>query len=205
MTKILLIEDDKDLALNISELLELNHYKVSLASNGREALRLLEEWQPNLIISDVRMPEMDGSSLLSKLKDEARFRSIPFIFVSAIVESQEVRQLIDLGADDYLSKPFSFQQLHSAIESRLARFKEIQAGRGLVPWPFAKLLSSRELEIIDLVAQGRSIKEISAQLNLSRRTVENHKYRIALRIGVPRRKTLYSHLQEVMAALAPAE
>ena len=121
MKKILLIEDDKVLRENTAELLELSQYKVFKASNGKKGIEKAKKHIPDIIVCDIMMPELDGYSVLEKLAKDNHTRFIPFIFLSAKTERQDIRKGMDLGADDYITKPFSENELVSAIESRLAK------------------------------------------------------------------------------------
>lgn len=204
MIKVLLIEDDKELAVNLTELLEWSNFTVYLAENGRDALSNIEVYSPDIIVSDVRMPGMDGTAFLQELKNIKKYRGIPFIFISAIVDANEVRRLFNLGADDYLTKPFSFAQLIESINSRVKRFRELKdrAGKITFDWTFKGELTKRELEITNLVAKGMNTVEIAEKLFINERTVENHKYNIMKKIGVPKRRPLYSFLLEQINKMA---
>jgi CheY-like chemotaxis protein/CRP-like cAMP-binding protein len=121
MKKILLIEDDTTLRETTAEILELENYEVVTASNGKKGVELAKQTLPNIIICDIMMPEMDGYQVLEILSNTKTTQRIPFIFMSAKTEIKEVRKGMDLGADDYLTKPVSEELLISAIESRLAK------------------------------------------------------------------------------------
>lgn len=121
MKRILLIEDDKALRENTEELLELSDYTVITASNGRIGIEAAIENLPDLIICDIMMPEVDGYGVLENLSSNEKTKNIPFIFLSAKTEHKEIRKGMDLGADDYLTKPFEEEDLMSAVESRLAK------------------------------------------------------------------------------------
>ncbi len=121
MKNLLLIEDDRALRENTQELLELSGYSVTTAPNGRIGISAAKECQPDLIICDIMMPEVDGYGVLESLSSHDGTKHIPFIFLSAKTEHKEVRKGMDLGADDYLTKPFEEEDLISAVESRLAK------------------------------------------------------------------------------------
>ena len=121
MKKILLIEDDVVLRENTSELLELFNYQVVSAPNGKIGVEVAKEVLPDIIVCDIMMPELDGYGVLQALTQNASTPHIPFIFLSAKTERKDVRRGMDLGADDYITKPFSEDELISAIESRLAK------------------------------------------------------------------------------------
>lgn len=121
MKKILLIEDDKSVRENTAELLELANYKVITANNGKIGLAVAKKQLPNLIICDIMMPELNGYGVLQILYKDPLTKHIPFIFLSAKTEHKDIRKGMDLGADDYITKPFDESELFSAIESRLAK------------------------------------------------------------------------------------
>ena len=130
MSKVLLIEDDSILRENTAELLGLSDYTVVTASNGRKGVQMAKMVLPDVIICDIMMPELDGYDVLQRLGEDPTTKHIPFIFLSAKTERKDIRKGMNLGADDYLTKPFEEAELISAIESRLARaaiLKEITA------------------------------------------------------------------------------
>lgn len=126
MKHILLIEDDVVLRENIAELLELSNYNVITASHGKSGVFMAKEHLPDIIVCDIMMPEMDGYGVLKELSKIENTRHIPFIFLSAKTEYKDVRKGMDMGADDYLTKPFHEKELKNAIESRLAKASILQ-------------------------------------------------------------------------------
>ncbi len=121
MKKVLLIEDDATLRENIAELLELENFKVLTATNGLEGLDRAKRELPNVIVCDIMMPKLDGYGVLEGLSKSNKTKYIPFIFLSAKTERKDVRKGMNLGADDYITKPFEEEELITAIESRLAK------------------------------------------------------------------------------------
>ncbi len=121
MTKVLLIEDDSVLRENIAELLELSDFEVLTAPNGKLGLKSININIPDIIVCDIMMPELDGYEVLSQVTKNTKTKHIPFIFLSAKTEHQDVRKGMNLGADDYITKPFTEDELVSAIKSRLAK------------------------------------------------------------------------------------
>lgn len=127
MKQILLIEDNNEVRENTAEILELANYKVLQAENGKIGVELANAHKPDLIICDVMMPVLDGYGvihLLSKNKDTA---SIPFIFLTAKTERNDFRKGMDMGADDYITKPFDDVELLKAVESRLKKTEILKA------------------------------------------------------------------------------
>ncbi len=119
MKKILLIEDNKDIRENTAEILDLAQYNVLTAENGKEGVQLALKELPDLIICDIMMPVLDGYGVLHLLSKNETTAGIPFIFLTAKADRGDVRKGMSMGADDYLTKPFTDQELLSAIETRL--------------------------------------------------------------------------------------
>lgn len=128
MTTILIIEDNEEVRENTAEILELSDYKVLTAENGKIGVSLAKKELPDLIICDVMMPELDGYGVLHILGKDPSTSNIPFIFLTAKAEKDDFRKGMNLGADDYLTKPFDDLELLDAIEIRLK--KKQQAGVG---------------------------------------------------------------------------
>lgn len=118
---ILVIEDDREMMGNLVGILELAHYKVITAANGKLGVTSALQFNPDLIICDVTMPELDGFGLLHLLRKERATSGIPLIFLSARVERTDVRKGMNLGADDYITKPFDSLELLNAVDMRLKR------------------------------------------------------------------------------------
>ncbi|MBX9851329.1 MAG: response regulator [Cytophagaceae bacterium] len=121
MKKILLIEDNKDVRESIAEILELANYKVIAAENGKAGADAAIKENPDLIICDIMMPELDGYGVLRVLSKNPLTASIPFIFLTAKTEKEDLRKGMKLGADDYLTKPMDDSELLDAIEVRLKK------------------------------------------------------------------------------------
>ena len=111
MKKILLIEDNPDVRENTSEILSLANYKVTVAENGKIGVELAQQDRPDLIICDIMMPELDGYGVLHILSKKPETANIPFIFLTAKTEKGDIRKGMNLGADDYLTKPFDDTEL----------------------------------------------------------------------------------------------
>lgn len=127
MIKIVLIEDNHEMRENIEEMLELADYQVLSAENGKIGLDLVKRELPDLIICDIMMPELDGYGVLYYLSKMPETRAIPFIFLSAKTERTDLRKGMNLGADDYITKPFEEMELLEAIESRLKKRQRFEA------------------------------------------------------------------------------
>ncbi|MGZ8545240.1 MAG: response regulator, partial [Flavisolibacter sp.] len=121
MKKILVIEDNQEIRENTAEILELSHYSVVTAANGREGVEQALTHKPDLILCDIMMPELDGYGVLHIVQKNPELQRTPFIFLTAKAENTEVRRGMSLGADDYIPKPFDPVDLLTAIESRLKK------------------------------------------------------------------------------------
>ncbi|QHS58159.1 response regulator [Chitinophaga agri] len=121
MTTILLIEDNADVRENTAEILELANYKVLTAADGKSGVQLAEAHKPELIICDLTMPGLDGFGVLHLIGKKPDLRTVPFIFLTARTERSDIRKGMDMGADDYITKPFDPVELLNSIESRLKK------------------------------------------------------------------------------------
>jgi DNA-binding response OmpR family regulator len=128
MKTILLIEDDTDMRENTAEILELANYHVLKAENGKRGVELARHTAPDLVLCDIMMPELDGYGVLHLLGRDPATAELPFIFLSAKAERSDVRKGMELGADDYLTKPFEESELLNAIEGRLKRSELFRKG-----------------------------------------------------------------------------
>jgi two-component system, sensor histidine kinase and response regulator len=143
-SSILIIDDNKHIRTQINLVLKLEGYNTFMASNGLEGVTAAKESLPNLIICDIMMPELDGYGVLSMLRANATTADIPFLFLSAKAEKNDIRQGMNLGADDYLWKPFSTEDLIKAIEARLDRHETTRRALSDKLTPFASLSLTRD-------------------------------------------------------------
>lgn len=121
MKKVLIIEDNTDVRENTAEILRLVGYTVATAENGKVGVEVAKKLLPDVIVCDIMMPELDGYEVLQELNKKAQTASIPFIFLTAKTERIDVRKGMNLGADDYLTKPFTEKELLEAIQSRVKK------------------------------------------------------------------------------------
>ncbi|TYB79478.1 response regulator [Bizionia myxarmorum] len=121
MKKILIIEDNQDVRENTAEILELENYIVTTAENGKIGVQKALEDIPDIIICDIMMPELDGYGVFESLNNNSKTASIPFIFLTSKSERSDLRKGMNLGADDYLTKPFLDSELLEAIECRIKK------------------------------------------------------------------------------------
>lgn len=123
MKTILVIEDIKGMRENITEILHLAPYKVVQAANGKEGVELARKTHPDLVLCDIMMPELDGYGVLHILGNDPNLSNIPFLFLTAKIEPSDFRLGMNMGADDYLTKPFDDLSLLTAVELRLKKGK----------------------------------------------------------------------------------
>lgn len=123
---ILIVEDDLAIRENIGEILELENFTTLTAADGLQGIQLAREAQPDLILCDVTMPRLDGYSLLSKLRQTEETATIPLIFLTAKAETVDIQAGIGLGADNYLSKPFTKEMLLNAVTVCLEKYARLR-------------------------------------------------------------------------------
>lgn len=126
MNKILLIEDNPEIRENMAEILDLAGYEVYTAENGKEGVATAIREKPDLILCDIMMPVLDGYGVLHMIQKNAELQNTPFIFLTAKSERTEIRKGMELGADDYITKPFDGTELLKAIEIRLKKAEQLR-------------------------------------------------------------------------------
>jgi DNA-binding response OmpR family regulator len=151
MKKILLIEDNQDVRENTAEILELANYNVVTAENGKVGVELAQKENPDLIICDIMMPVLDGYGVLHLLSKNPELSAIPLIFLSAKSERADVRRGMDMGADDYITKPFEESELLNAVESRLRKSEFLR-----------KEISSSSEGMRELLSLAKSFEELKS-------------------------------------------
>jgi two-component system, sensor histidine kinase and response regulator len=139
MKTILIAEDDSGVRENIEQILKYEGYNVISAENGTKAFTMALNNEPDLILSDIRMPEMDGMQLLQELQNNDRTFSIPFIFLTAKMEIENIREGMNKGADDYITKPF---QIDDIVKSINARFKKFDLRQNFIK-DFSKFMTKK--------------------------------------------------------------
>ena len=192
MKKVLVIEDEPEMRRNITTLLRYYDYEPIAAQNGRVAMETARREKPDLILCDVMMPELDGYGVLHELQSDPSLARIPFIFLTAKGEKDDLRSGMNLGADDYLTKPVVNADLVRAIESRLRR-SEQQMKREFRPdfssaAPLRQLgLTPRAAEALLWLAQGKTNSDIAAILGITESTVKKHVQEMFEKLGVETR------------------
>ncbi|MFN8436632.1 MAG: response regulator [Cytophagales bacterium] len=168
MKKILLIEDNFDVRENTAEILELANYQVITAENGKIGVELAKSNQPDLIICDIMMPELDGYGVLHILSKIENTSSIPFIFLTAKTEKSDIRKGMNLGADDYLTKPFDDVELLDAVEIRLKKTELFKKNSDTTIQHINEIASEAKAqkELDQLIADKRKINKFKKKQEL---------------------------------------
>ncbi|MSU59825.1 MAG: response regulator transcription factor [Pedosphaera sp.] len=201
MNTILVIDDQPQMRRNLLTILEMEGFQLLTADNGRVGLKLAQEELPDLILCDIMMPELDGYAVLQALRADKYTATIPFIFLTAKGEKADLRAGMNLGADDYLTKPVAKADLLAAIAARFERERlnearlraEIAKHRFKLdftsPAPLREnlALSGRAAEVLLWVAQGKSNADVGAILGMSEKTVKKHLGHIFEKLGVESR------------------
>jgi DNA-binding NarL/FixJ family response regulator len=194
---ILVVDDDLGTRLSISDYLELSGYIVITADDGQKALKIVEEYHPDLIVTDIVMPRMNGYELVRQVRQKPAFRLLPVILLTARIKTQERILGYQSGCDLYLPKPFELEELAAAIRNLLERSQIMKSEYGfshqenpgnsvpkvadshnyIIHFEKSEVLlslSSREQEVLELLTHGHSNAQMGNQLHLSPRTVEKY-------------------------------
>jgi DNA-binding NarL/FixJ family response regulator len=215
MKRILIIEDQPQMRKNLMTILEMENFEVTAAENGRRGVELAKETPPDLVICDVMMPELDGYGVLQQLRQHKATANVPFIFLTAKGEKTDLRAGMNLGADDYLTKPVAKADLLGTIAARLERQRAheqtLQEHIDNIdlkpnfdsPQPLEALgLTPREAEVLLWVAQGKSNYDIAVILGMSEKTAKKHLGNIFEKLGLESRNA--AALQAVELLRKPA-
>ena len=203
MKKILVIEDEPEMRRNITTLLRYHEYQPIAAANGRDGVQAARREKPDVILCDVMMPELDGYGVLQELQLDASLARTPFIFLTAKGEKDDLRSGMNLGADDYLTKPVANADLIRAIEARLRR-SEQQANPEFKPdfsssAPLVQLgLTPRAAEALLWLAQGKTNSDIATILGITESTVKKHVQEMFEKLGVETRGAATVRALEVL-------
>lgn len=208
--KILIIEDQAPMRRNLALMLQLEGYETFTAANGREGFEEAKKLKPQLILCDVMMPEMDGYAVLQALREDDEIDSTPFVFLTAKSDKNDLRSGMNLGADDYLTKPVVREDLLAAVETRLARAealkKKLEEARTFSPdfenpepLQSAFNLTAREAEVLLWVVQGKSNGDVAAILGMSEKTAKQHLGVCFQKMGVENRSAATLRALEEMS------
>jgi DNA-binding NarL/FixJ family response regulator len=201
--RLLVVDDDPGLLLAVSETLRAEGYDVKTARRGAEALVIVAQSLPDLIISDIRMPGMDGYQLVRNLRSNARTRLVPIVFLTAKDEIADRIQGFRTGVDAYLTKPFEPEELAAIVHAILQRVERTHSDLARMfgekederpEFIRDEQLTDAEWRVAEAVARGLSNKEIASELNLSLRTIEGHISRILDKKNLSNRVELALHV-----------
>jgi DNA-binding NarL/FixJ family response regulator len=219
MQSILLIEDHAPMRRNLATALEMEGFQVLTAENGRIGVDVAKAELPDLIICDVMMPELDGYVVLQQLRAHRETATTPFIFLTAKGEKPDIRAGMNLGADDYLTKPAVKSELLAAVRARFdreaARERELDAkvteARRFAPnfdspAPLEQKLglTPRQAEVLLWLAQGKSNAEIAMICGAASKTIKCHVTHIFEKLGVEGRNAATLCALEVLSVGKPA-
>ncbi|WAL61418.1 response regulator transcription factor [Thermocoleostomius sinensis] len=222
--QLLLVDDEPGLREAVKAYLEEEGFTVHVASNAREGWELLQQISPELVISDIMMPQVDGYQFLKQMREDPRFESLPVVFLTARGMTSDRIQGYNAGADAYISKPFDPDELVAIVSNILARravvsksasdgetpdiadmarqIAEIRAmltQRGSIaqtPAPIKIDFTPREQSVLELVAEGLMNKEIARRLDTSVRNVEKYVSRLFSKTGTNSRTELVRYALE---------
>ncbi|MGQ4645775.1 response regulator [Lyngbya aestuarii] len=220
--QLLLVDDEPGVREAVKDYLQESDFSVEVASNATDAWQMLQQRTPDLVISDVMMPQVDGYQFLKQMRDDPRFKSLPVVFLTARGMTSDRILGYQAGCDAYLPKPFDPDELVAIVENLLERrkatfasadgstdledikaqiaaIKEMLQGRSGIsatPPPIRIDLTPREQSVLDLVAQGLMNKEIARRLNTSVRNVEKYVSRLFSKTGTNSRTELVRYALE---------
>lgn len=222
--KILLVDDEPGLREAVQAYLEDSGFDVNVASNANQGWDILQSYLPDLVITDIMMPQIDGYQFLQKLREDPRFKALPVVFLTAKGMTTDRIQGYQAGCDAYLSKPFDPEELVAIVEnllerrvvakttnegentsdiaalaSQIAEIKAMLMGKNTIaqtPSPIKIDLTPREQSVLDLVARGLMNKEIARDLNTSVRNVEKYVSRLFTKTGTNSRTELVRYALE---------
>ena len=203
--KLLVVDDDPSLLLAVSETLRAEGYEVVTARRASEAMVQVAESLPDLIISDIRMPGMDGYALARNLRSSPRTRLVPIVFLTAKDDLADRIAGFRTGVDAYITKPFDSDELIAIVKNILERVHRTHSDLARLFGGHDKSendllrdedLTDAEWRVAEAVARGLTNKEIARELNLSLRTIEGHISRILDKKGLSNRVELALKVRE---------
>jgi DNA-binding NarL/FixJ family response regulator len=203
--RVLLVDDEANLLLALEACLRAEGYDVVMASTAAEALRGIAEAIPDIIVSDIRMPGMDGYALARHLRASPRTKLVPIVFLTAKDALEDRLEGLKTGVDAYLTKPFENAELLAIVANILERVQRTHSeiarlvGAEAPPdkWLFDDDdLTDAELRIANAVARGLTNKEIAAEFGISARTVENHISHILAKKNFASRVDIARHIYQ---------
>jgi DNA-binding NarL/FixJ family response regulator len=206
MKRILVIEDEPEMRRNLMAILRLERFQPLAAEDGQVGVELAKREKPDLVLCDVMMPKLDGYGVIAALRASSETVAIPFIFLTAKGEKPEIRAGMNLGADDYLTKPVAKADLLAAVRSRLERAAQQTVPEfkpnfeSAKPLEAAFRLTPRVAETLLWLTQGKTNSEIATILGISESTVKKHVLEIFETLGVETRTAASLCALEVLSS-----
>jgi DNA-binding NarL/FixJ family response regulator len=206
MKRILVIEDEPEMRQNLMAILRLERFQPLAAEDGQVGVELAKREKPDLVLCDVMMPKLDGYGVIAALRASSETVAIPFIFLTAKGEKPEIRAGMNLGADDYLTKPVAKADLLAAVRSRLERAAQQTVPEfkpnfeSAKPLEAAFRLTPRVAETLLWLTQGKTNSEIATILGISESTVKKHVLEIFETLGVETRTAASLRALEVLSS-----
>ncbi len=186
--QILVIEDEKILRENIAEIIAHYDFHAITASSGEEGVKMAAQFAPDIIICDIMLPGIDGYEVLNNVKQLPGLISTAFIFLTAKSTRTDIRTGMDMGADDYLTKPFTREELINSIKARVEKLIKIRTCKleedafiASATESLAKLTKA-ERRVLSKISEGFTTPQIAEKLFLSTKTVENHRMNISRKL-----------------------
>ncbi len=193
--KILIAENENRMRTLIKLYLENNMYKVLEASDGQETLYLLNQEQPDLLVLDILMPKLTGIEVCETIRKDPIYQNVPILFLSSLNEKESVIKGLEVGGDDYLTKPFDPNELVARINAMLRRLrKSVEDNQETFMY---EELTPQEMKILLLMEKGYTNKEIASKLFLTEGTVKVYNHHIYQKLQVKNRTQAIVRAKEV--------
>ncbi|WP_158021869.1 response regulator transcription factor [Flammeovirga pacifica] len=175
-TTVLVIDDEKNLLDSIVDLLEINDFNVLSAQSGHEALDLLKKEMPDIILCDIMMPAMNGYLFLKELRKNPLAVGVPFIFLSAKSDRNDIRKGMNLMADDYITKPFTQKELLDSIKARISRIEVLKTEIMMFMKNIQHNLNSSNINSHEISETTKELDTLKALLNSQNKAIEKYCY-----------------------------
>ncbi|NLR92707.1 MULTISPECIES: response regulator transcription factor [Flammeovirga] len=175
-TVVLVIDDEKNLLESIVDLLEINDFKVLSAESGPDALEIIKQQIPDIILCDVMMPAMNGYLFLKELRKNPLAVGVPFIFLSAKSDRHDIRKGMNLMADDYITKPFTQQELLQSIRARIDRIEVLKTEIMMFMKSIHHNLSNSNIDYNEIPETKRELDTLKALLQSQNKAIEKYCY-----------------------------
>ncbi|WP_299487491.1 response regulator transcription factor [Acaryochloris sp. IP29b_bin.137] len=183
---LLIVDDEPGIRLAVTDYLEAAGYVVLAAATGQQAWQMVQQYRPHLLVTDIRMPQMDGYELVRLVRQQPAFRLLPVIYLTEYSDTEQRIRGYQTGCDAYLAKPFNLEELAAVVRNLLDRAQIVQTELQAVSHTVSGLeaadaavvsaldLTQREQQVLALLTEGLSNAQIGEQLHLSPRTVEKY-------------------------------